>query len=132
MKITAAEYRQKYATQSEDDLQAACVAWFRTSYPKFRKRLTASLNGAPLLNGARTWKRLQRLGANEGEADLFLAVPSGDCGGLYIEMKTKTGRQRETQKEFEADVTEHYGYAICRTLEEFQNTVRRYLSTGEY
>lgn len=130
--MTAKEYLAKHAHQSEDDIQAACVAWFRLSYPKFRRRLTASLNGAPLLNGARTWKRLQRLGANDGDADLFLAVPSGDCGGLYIEMKTKTGRQRDSQKEFEADVTEHYGYAICRNLEEFQATVRRYLETGEY
>lgn len=129
--MTAEEFR-KIAKQSETSLQTSCVRWFRYAYPRRARRLIASLNGAPLLNGPRTWKKLQELGAVDGEADLFLAIPSGDCGGLYIEMKTRDGKQRDSQKEFERDVTEHYGYAICRTLDEFQATVKTYLEIGEY
>lgn len=130
-KLTVDEFKAMYR-QSEDSLQVACVRWFRYAYPKFRRRLIASLNGAPLQDGPKTWGKLKQMGAVEGEADLFFAVPSGDLSGLYIELKTKVGKQRQTQKEFEADVTEHYGYKICRTLEDFQDTIKRYLESGEY
>lgn len=124
------KYRKR--GRSEEDIQKACVRWFRYAYPKWNRRLIASLNGAPLKNGAATWSRLESLGAVKGEADLFLAVPSGEYGGLFIEMKTAKGRQRKSQKEFEADVLESYGYKICRSLEDFQNAVKQYLADGEF
>jgi hypothetical protein len=133
--------------QEERKLQAAFVAWFRLQYPKKRRLLRASLNGAHLAPASGkavkhlpestrrgiAWKRLQEQGATPGEADLFLSIPSGDLCGLYIEMKAKRGTQEDDQKLFEADVVaEGYGYVMPRSLEEAIQAVRRYLETGEY
>ncbi len=134
MPWTPQQLKKQFGTGREDTLQKSCVKWFRLAYPRHRRRLIASLNGAPLRNGAKTWKHLEAMGAVAGEADLFLAVPSGEYGGLFIEMKThaKHSKQRDTQKEFEVDVIEHYGYVICRDLDEFMGAVERYLETGEF
>ena len=66
-------------------------------------------------------------------ADLFLAVPSGDLCGLFIEMKTETGRQSTEQREFEADaVGAGYGYAMPRSVEQFAQIIDSYLQTDVY
>jgi hypothetical protein len=121
--------------KEEHEIQSACVRWFRLQYPKLV--LFAIPNGA-MLNGtaqqrARAWKRLEREGAKPGVADLFLAQPSGDSAGLFIEMKTSRGRQSPTQFQFEMDAMKAgYGYAMPRSLDEFIKVVKRYLETGEY
>ena len=118
---------------TEHQLQAACVTWFRYTYPKFRLLLFAIPNGAELKNGAKAWKKLEAEGAVPGAADLLLSVPSGDLSGLYIEMKTPKGRQTKTQKEFElAVISQGYGYAVPRSNLEFEKVVKRYLECGEY
>ena len=118
---------------TEHQLQADCVRWFRYSYPKFRLLLFAIPNGAELKNGAKAWGKLQAEGAVAGAADLFLSVPVGELAGLYIEMKTPKGRQTKTQKEFEAAVVaQGYGYAVPRSSLEFEKVVQCYLGTGEY
>ena len=121
----------------ESQIQKGCVLWFRKQYRKLRFLLFAIPNGA-MLNGtqsqrAMSGKRMKEEGVVSGVADLFLSVPSGDVCGLYIEMKTKTGRQTDSQKEFEQSVLEAgYGYVICRSLEQFQDVVRNYLENAEY
>lgn len=115
----------------EDKLQEACVAWFRIQYPNLV--LFASLNGVKLRGGGREWKRLEAAGAMAGVADLLLSVPSGELAGLYIEMKTKRGKQSDTQKAFEAKVVaQGYGYAMPRSLGEFMRVVQTYLDSGTY
>ena len=121
----------------EHDLQTACVRWFRMQWPKYSGLLFAIPNGAKLAGTpeqrARAWQRLQEEGARPGAPDLFLAVPSGDLAGLFIEMKTSKGRQSAEQVAFEADVlTVGYGYAVPRTLEQFVQTVDNYLKNGVY
>lgn len=123
--------------QREHSLQTACVAWFRIQYPKRRRLLFAIPNGAAFRGTLRERQRegakLKREGAVPGAADLFLAIPSGDLPGLFIEMKTKTGRQSDKQKAFEADVVQAgYGYAMPRSIEEFQQVITQYLENGTY
>ncbi len=122
---------------AESTLQAHCVAWFRLQYPAKRRLLFAIPNGAFLQGDAR--KRamraglLKKEGMNSGTADLFLAIQSSDLAGLFIEMKTPKGRQTAEQAEFERAALEAgYGYAMPRTLEEFQRVVKLYLTTGKY
>lgn len=133
--------------RSEASLQSACVRWFRLQYPRKWRMLQANLNGAHIapVSGPRfrhlseaarrgiAWKRLEEQGAVKGAADLFLSIPSGDLAGLFIEMKTEKGRQSDDQKEFEAAViTEGYGYAMPRSLDEFRRVVQLYLEKGDY
>ena len=122
---------------AESEIQQQIVAWFRAQYPTKRRLLFAIINGAVLSGDktqrARQWARLEREGANPGTADLFLSVPSGDYAGLYIETKTRAGRQSADQKAFEAAVTAAgYGYAIPRSLEDWQRIVKSYFETGKY
>jgi len=44
--------------------------------------------------------RLKRKGVRSGVPDIVCPIPRGDYHGLWIEMKAKTGRVSEKQKEF--------------------------------
>lgn len=93
----------------------------------------ARLGGKDRIARAKNWQRLEREGAVKGAADLFLAIPSGDLPGLFIEMKTPRGKQSQSQMEFERSVLKQgYGYAMPRTHREFEAVIERYLTAGEY
>jgi len=135
--MNSKQFRNRYAKRSEHSIQSECVAWWRKTYPARKRLLFAIPNGAVFRGTDRQRKmegaKLKREGAVPGAADLFLAVPSGDLPGLFIEMKTPTGTQSKTQKAFEADVLEAgYGYAMPRSVDEFKRVVMTYLETGKY
>lgn len=47
---------------------------------------------------------------------------------LFVEVKTKEGRQSELQKKFQADVERlGFQYSVCRSLQDFQLTVEKWL-----
>lgn len=122
--------------QEEHNIQAACVRWFGYAHPELRGLLFAVPNG-----GARskaTAGRLKAEGVVAGVSDLILMVPkcvkAKDEGwyntihALCIEMKTAKGRQSPEQKIWQRLVEEHgYKYAVCRSLDEFIDTVEAYL-----
>jgi len=122
---------------SEHAEQAALVKWFRIQYPAFARLLFSVPNGAMLygdrMQRARHWKRLEAEGALAGAPDLFLSIARGDLHGLYIEMKTRTGRQSEKQAAFEqAALAQGYGYAMPRSMEEGMKVIQSYLKAGSY
>jgi hypothetical protein len=126
---------RKTITHEESKMQQSCVLWFRIQYRKLM--LFAIPNGAKLSGNqeqrAISGRRLKLEGVVPGVADLFLMVPSGDYCGLFLEAKTETGRQQDSQKEFEAAaLSAGYGYAVFRSLGEFQYIVRSYLNDGIY
>lgn len=134
MKIQATKKSIKH---EESRMQQSCVSWFRLQYRQFRFLLFAIPNGSKLAGNqtqrAIQGKRLKAEGLVAGVSDLFLSVPSGDLAGLYMEAKTETGRQSDSQKEFEAAVLEAgYGYCIFRSLPDFQSKVKSYLENGSY
>lgn len=114
----------------------ACVRWFNLQWPQYRGLLFAVPNG-----GARnlvTAAKLKAEGVTPGVADLLLLVPRAFKAndndewyiifGLCIEMKTKKGYQSPAQKEWQKKVEgEGYRYAVCRSLDEFMNTINDYL-----
>ena len=128
--------------EEEHNIQAACVRWFNLQWPEYRGLLFAVPNG-----GARTKAtagKLKAEGVVPGVSDLILLVPS-ECRfpiqilgeeayakvnyhALCIEMKTAKGRQSPEQKEWQAKVEDQgYRYAVCRSLDEFMNTINNYL-----
>jgi hypothetical protein len=135
-------------TQEEHNIQAACVRWFGYAHPELRGLLFAVPNG-----GARskaTAGRLKAEGVVAGVSDLILLVPRNtnpsieeygtvtlEIDGqipeiwyhaLCIEMKKKGGYQSPEQKEWQKKVEGHgYKYAVCRSLDEFIDTVEAYL-----
>ena len=125
--------------QSEDSIQVSCVSWFRVAHPELARLLHHSAN-----EGKRTTRivhthagtrvvcsggaRLKAMGMQPGFPDLFLAVPSRGMHGLFIEMKSATGRLEPSQREMLALLSEQgYATAVCRSLDDFCHVVDSYL-----
>ena len=125
--------------QSEDSIQMSCVSWFRNAHPELARLLHHSAN-----EGKRTTRivhthagtrvvcsggaRLKAMGMQTGFPDLFLAVPSRGMHGLFIEMKSETGRLEPSQREMLALLSEQgYATAVCRSLDDFQGVTDSYL-----
>lgn len=120
----------------EENLQAACVKWFRIQYPQYNGLLFHVPNG-----GRRNLKEATRLkaeGVVAGVADLILLVPkylhlhdeyeTETFHALCIEMKTEKGRQSAEQILWQYKVERYgYKYAVCRSLDEFIDTINNYL-----
>lgn len=120
---------QKYRTRPKDEehrLQCQCVRWFALQYPKLRGRLFAVPNGGK--RDVTTAAKLKAEGVVAGVADLILLVRNSKYGALLIEMKTRTGRQSDSQKEWQKIVGGDYKYVVCRSVEDFINKVNSYLN----
>lgn len=62
------------------------------------------------------------MGTVEGTADLLVILDGGRV--LWIETKTRTGRQREAQKRFQAEVERRgHNYVLARNLGDIKNYV---------
>lgn len=114
---------------TEHRLQCACVRWFNLQYPQLHKRLFAVPNG-----GARSKSEAAKLkaeGVVAGVADLILLKPNRNSHALLIEMKTESSASRQSlsQKQWQECVTAEgeYQYTVCRSLEEFIQTINNYL-----
>lgn len=116
--------------RDEHSIQCACVQWFRLAYPTLARRLFAVPNGGR--RDAVTGAKLKAEGVIAGVADLILLVPSKQYGALLIEMKTGKGRQSESQKEWQSDLTraDEYKYVVCRSFDDFRKAVKEYLNYG--
>lgn len=122
--------RRRHPGHAEDDLQMQCVRWFRLQFPQLARLLHHSPNGGR--RDAREGARFKKMGTQLGFPDLILLVASQDYHALLIELKTRTGRQQESQKEYQRLIEEQgYKYLIVRTLEQFQQEVNTYLSEVE-
>jgi hypothetical protein len=118
--------KKRSSRHIEDDLQIACVNWFSYQYPKLEKLLHHSPNGGK--RDAREAARFKTMGVRPGFPDLILLHPSNGYHFLCIELKTKTGKQSDYQKEYQKLVEAEGGkYVVCRTLEEFIAVVKEYL-----
>ena len=114
----------------ESMTQCRCVRWFRLQYPAIGNLLFAVPNGGR--RGKVEACILKAEGVVAGVADMLLLVPSGGWHGLAIEMKTETGRQSPSQREWQQLVEKvGYRYVVCRTIDEFINEVNKYLSNGK-
>ena len=113
----------------ESSMQMQCVKWFRYQYANIAPLLFAVPNGGQ--RNAITAKILKAEGVVPGVADLILMVPNADYHALCIEMKAgKTGRQSEYQKQWQnAVVAAGYKYVVCRSFDDFHDTVTNYLAT---
>lgn len=72
-------------------------------------------------------RKLKAEGVKAGVADLFIMIPNANRNGLFVEVKTPTGTQSESQKEFEAKCkTWNYAYVLVRSLDEMIQTLSDY------
>lgn len=118
---------RKPPSDEEHQTQVACVNWFRLEYPKLRNVLFAIPNGGR--RDKKTGTTLKEEGVVAGVADLILLRRNQQYGALCVEMKTKSGKQSETQKIWQKEV-EATGnkYVVCRSLDEFMKEITDYLN----
>ena len=110
----------------EHDLQKRCVSWLRYQYPHLRRLFFAVPNGGTR-NKAEAGK-LKAEGTNPGVADLILLLPNYYYHSLNIEMKAGS-RQSQEQKFYELACQQSGNkYVVCKSFEQFKDTVREYLS----
>lgn len=126
MKLNKKSGSRKKPDDEEHRIQTDMVNWFRLQYPKMKHNLFAVPNGGR--RDAVTGARLKAEGVLAGVADLILLKSNRYFGALLIETKTRTGKQRESQKEWEAKITsDGYKYVIVRSLDDFMKEVKSYL-----
>lgn len=78
-------------------------------------------------------RAFKRLGVKRGVPDLFLPVPRGERHGLWLELKSPTGRLSPEQKMWrEALRAQGYAWEMARTLDEALTITLGYImSHGE-
>ena len=129
-----ASHPRKPIHHVEDDLQKDCVSWFRGSYPELAPLLFHPNNeayfgghGKSPVQRARAGARAKDMGVVPGVADLVLLYPANGYHALLIEMKTRIGRQADSQKEWQKVVEAHgYKYVICRSRIDFHKLIAEY------
>lgn len=137
---------KKRKSRIEEQHQVAFVDWFRSQYPRYCRLLTLGSFGENV--GEKRMNRLKQMGLTPGYPDLFLALPKKIehhkfrrvaslgmqefievefYGGLYIEMKTKTGRVSECQNEIHELLRKyHYKVDVCRNWDEAKESILNY------
>ena len=126
MQTDAAKPKQHHR-EREHRLQCACVRWFAYQYPQYRGRLFAVPNGSK--RDHVTAAKLKAEGVVPGVSDLIFLKQNARYGALLIEMKTPDGRQSETQKQWQSEVTagNEFKYVVCRSVDDFMNEINSYL-----
>lgn len=117
---------------NEGKIQAECVAWFWNTYPQYRKLLFHIPNENDRADSNPIQGAIRKsLGVVPGVADLLLLISRGGKHGLCLEMKDERGAQKPAQKEWQIIVeAQGYRYEICRSLRQFQEIIKDYLSYG--
>ncbi|MBQ7609135.1 MAG: VRR-NUC domain-containing protein [Desulfovibrionaceae bacterium] len=121
------------APMTEHQEQCALIQWWQwqcSGYGIPEPLLYAIPNG-----GARhivVAKKLKDEGVRAGIPDLFLAVSRNGFHGLYIELKTASGRPSSAQKAIIGEL-EQQGYAckVCHGFEEARRAIADYLGKDE-
>ena len=76
---------------SEHTQQKMVVKWFKMQYKEYRDCIIAIPNGSHLAGkGSQRYSQVNKLkaeGMKSGVSDLFIAVPTPDWNGLWLEMK---------------------------------------------
>lgn len=105
----------KTRLNSEAELQAACVNWFRATYP------TRIIFSIPTEAAIKQWAKFSKTGALAGVADTCVLLENGQT--LWVEFKknTPTAVLRGSQLLFQKQATKlGHRYVVVRTLEAFQ------------
>jgi len=135
-------------SREEEQHQVAFVAWFRSTYPKYKDLITIGSIGENV--GPRRMHRLKQMGLTPGYPDLVLYLPkriehfkyvrtkpgkpleelySVDFkAGLFIEMKTRKGKVKPNQKEIhELLKKHHYVVEVAYDYKEAEAIVKEYI-----
>lgn len=112
----------------EHRIQAALFKWaaYASREHPALKLMFAIPNGGA--RDAITGAMLKAEGVKRGVPDIFLPQPVGTYHGLFIELKTSTGRPSPEQREWLCRLNNRgYAAVLCRGFEEATETITKYL-----
>ena len=113
---------RKSMTESQEQRQL--IQWCRTD-PRLQYMFHIPNETT---EGVRWVIRNRQLGVKSGVPDLMLPIPAGPYHGLFIEMKSKTGRASENQKRWIQALTDlGYKAVICKGWIEARDVIVEYL-----
>ena len=115
--------------QNESELQIQAVHWFRHVYPAHYYKLYSIPNGGHRSKITATYMKAE--GTLAGAWDLFLAVPRGGKGGLYIETKFGKNKLSQSQIDFRRTLMDSYEFAVYYTLEEFKQIINKHMENSQ-
>lgn len=124
-------------SRSEEEIHRACVRWADAQAGAMTelRALFHVPNGGKMPYGAAG--KLKGMGLRKGVPDLCLPVvkpilEDGErrsAGGLWIELKSKKGRLRDSQKAWRDRLLQYgHAWALCRSLTGFQVCITDYLA----
>lgn len=115
-------------TTSEAEEQMAVIKWAELMSNKHPclKWLYHTPNGGS--RNVAEAANLKRMGVKAGVPDLFLPYPADGCHGLFIEMKSQTGRPTAVQKDWLKWLNENgYRAVVCYGTEHAIKVLEYYL-----
>ncbi len=120
---------KKKQGNEESAMQCALIKWWAVACKAYGipERLLFSIpNGGKRDPLAMIF--LKREGLRPGVCDLMLALPGHNSAGLFVELKTATGKASAEQEQFIADVR-RFGYTavVCRSLDEARKAITDYI-----
>jgi len=111
---------------SESQEQVALMDWLRLQYPEVAKHTIYITNERK--QSPRMGALFKRKGLLPGASDLFIAWPSANFHGLFLELKTKVGIVSPTQKEFLQRMdAKGYCARVARGADEAIEVIKEYL-----
>lgn len=111
---------------TESNEQIAAMDWLRAQHPKL---VDYTLHiGNERKSTYYAGYIMKRMGVLKGASDLLMAWPCGGYHGLFIEVKSKTGRPTPEQLAFIKRMNEAgYCAKLCYGAEEVISTMKDYL-----
>lgn len=82
----------------EQIIQINLINWFKYEWPELSDDVHHFANERKC--SYKEGRNLKRMGVIKGVSDLFLALPTSEFHGLWIELKTEHGRLSNEQMEF--------------------------------
>jgi hypothetical protein len=110
--------------QEEYHLQVSVMTWIKIQYPNIL--VTIAPSGVKLSIGVAM--KMKRMGYSLGTPDIMIFEARKGKHGLFIELKTRTGKVSPEQKEWHQKLKErNYEVEVCWSFEEAICTIENYL-----
>ncbi len=113
----------------EHRMQVELMARLRALRPEIEAEIFAIPNGG--LRHPRVASQLKAEGLKSGVPDLCLPVPRAPAHGLFVEMKTASGRLSASQRDWVARLTGNgYTVAVCYSVADAFEVITGYFDDG--